>query len=83
VEAPRNGHAPGGVEEANSAVEVPSLDEAGLVDLARSGDHEAFAQLVQQHADLAFRTAYLCCGTATRLALSGDTAAVLRVTAAG
>ena len=42
----------------------PLDDEAELVDRARRGDEEAYAELVQRHADLAFRTAYLICGSA-------------------
>ena len=42
----------------------PLDDEAELVDRARRGDEEAYAELVQRHADVAFRTAYLVCGSA-------------------
>jgi RNA polymerase sigma-70 factor (ECF subfamily) len=45
-------------------VEGRPLDEAELVDRARRGDHEAYAELVQRHADLAFRTAYVICASA-------------------
>lgn len=42
----------------------PLDDEAQLVDRARRGDEEAYAELVQRHAELAFRTAYLVTGSA-------------------
>jgi RNA polymerase sigma factor (sigma-70 family) len=42
----------------------PLDDEAELVDRARRGDEEAYAELVQRYADLAFRTAYLVTGSA-------------------
>jgi RNA polymerase sigma factor (sigma-70 family) len=42
----------------------PLDDEAELVDRARRGDEEAYTQLVQRHAGLAFRTAYLITGSA-------------------
>jgi RNA polymerase sigma-70 factor (ECF subfamily) len=45
-------------------VEGRPLDEAELVDRARRGDQEAYAELVQQHAQVAFRTALLLCGSA-------------------
>jgi RNA polymerase sigma-70 factor (ECF subfamily) len=45
-------------------VEGRPLDEAELVDRARRGDQEAYAELVQQHAQVAFRTALLVCGSA-------------------
>jgi RNA polymerase sigma-70 factor (ECF subfamily) len=47
-----------------ATVEGRPLDEAELVDRARRGDQEAYAELVQRHADLAFRAAYLICGSA-------------------
>ena len=42
----------------------PLDDEADLVDRARRGDEEAYAELVQRHAEVAFRAAYLVCGSA-------------------
>ena len=42
----------------------PLDDEAQLVDRARRGDEEAYAELVQRHADLAFHTALLITGSA-------------------
>jgi RNA polymerase sigma factor (sigma-70 family) len=42
----------------------PLDDEAQLVDRAQRGDEEAYGELVQRHADLAFRTAYLITGSA-------------------
>ncbi|TMB93136.1 MAG: sigma-70 family RNA polymerase sigma factor, partial [Chloroflexi bacterium] len=40
------------------------MDEAELVARATRGDEEAYAELVQRHADIAFRTAYLITGSA-------------------
>jgi RNA polymerase sigma factor (sigma-70 family) len=45
-------------------VEVRPLDDAELADRARRGDEEAYAELVQRHADIAFRTAWAICGSA-------------------
>ncbi|HEV7677042.1 MAG TPA: RNA polymerase sigma factor [Candidatus Dormibacteraeota bacterium] len=45
-------------------MEVRPLDDAELADRARRGDEEAYAELVQRHADLAFRTAWAICGSA-------------------
>ncbi len=42
----------------------PLDDDAELVDRARRGDEEAYAELVHRHAEVAFRTAYLVCGSA-------------------
>ena len=39
-------------------------DTTPLVDRARRGDDEAYAELMQRHADLAFRTAWLITGSA-------------------
>jgi DNA-directed RNA polymerase specialized sigma24 family protein len=46
-------------------VEGRPLDEAELIARARRGDEEAYAALVTQHSDIAFRTAYLVTGSAT------------------
>jgi RNA polymerase sigma factor (sigma-70 family) len=46
-------------------VEGRPLDEAELIARARRGDEEAYAALVAQHSDIAFRTAYLVTGSAT------------------
>lgn len=40
------------------------LDDAELVERARQGDANAYAELVRRYEDLAFRTAYLVTGTA-------------------
>jgi len=38
--------------------------EAELVERARRGDHAAYGDLVRLHEDVAFRTAYVICGSA-------------------
>jgi RNA polymerase sigma factor (sigma-70 family) len=45
-------------------VEGRPLDEAELIDRARRGNEEAYAELVTRNADIAFRTAYLITGSA-------------------
>jgi RNA polymerase sigma-70 factor (ECF subfamily) len=45
-------------------VEGRPLEEQEIVARARAGDGDAFSLLVQQHQDLAFRTAYLILGEA-------------------
>ena len=39
------------------------LDETGLVELARRGDLRAWETIVRAHQGIAFRTAYLLCGS--------------------
>ncbi len=39
-------------------------DEAELVERARNGDHDAYASLVREHEQVAFRVAYLVVGSA-------------------
>ena len=46
-------------------VEGRPLDESELVERARSGDHEAYAELVHAYQAIAFRTAFLIAGGAT------------------
>jgi RNA polymerase sigma factor (sigma-70 family) len=46
-------------------VEGRPLDEADLIARARRGDEEAYAALVTQYSDFAFRTAYLITGSAS------------------
>ena len=41
----------------------PLTSEAELVERARRGDGDAFDQLVRAHQDIAFRTAWLVCGS--------------------
>jgi RNA polymerase sigma factor (sigma-70 family) len=45
-------------------VEGRPLDESGLVERARRGDHDAYAELVHAYQGIAFRTAYLIAGSA-------------------
>jgi DNA-directed RNA polymerase specialized sigma24 family protein len=44
-------------------VSRPLTSEAELVRRARGGDGAAFDQLVRAHQDIAFRTAWLVCGS--------------------
>jgi RNA polymerase sigma factor (sigma-70 family) len=46
-------------QEPTLGVEGPPLEEPDLIARARGGDSAAFAQLVQQYEELAFRTAFL------------------------
>ena len=46
-------------------VEGRPLDETELVERARRGDHEAYAELVHAYQAIAFRTAFLIAGGAT------------------
>ena len=46
-------------EPALRSVPAPRPDEADLVERARDGDHHAFAELVRDHEEIAFRVAYL------------------------
>jgi len=46
-------------------VEGRPLDEPDLIARARRGDEEAYAALVTQYSDFAFRTAYLITGSAS------------------
>jgi RNA polymerase sigma-70 factor, ECF subfamily len=46
-------------EPALRGLPVPPPDEAELVERARHGDHDAYAQLVRDHEDAAFRVAYV------------------------
>src|SRR2546429_1118057 len=45
-------------------VEGRPLDESELVERARRGDHDAYAELVHAYQGIAFRTAYLIAGGA-------------------
>jgi RNA polymerase sigma factor (sigma-70 family) len=45
------------------AVAAGDSGEAGLVVAARGGDERAYARLLQRHQDVAFRAAYLVCGS--------------------
>jgi RNA polymerase sigma factor (sigma-70 family) len=45
-------------------VEVRPLDDGTLIERARAGDAGAYEELVRQHSDIAFRTAYLFTGSA-------------------
>jgi RNA polymerase sigma factor (sigma-70 family) len=45
-------------------VEGRPTDDADLVERARQGDVDAYGELVEMHSDLAFRTAFLVCGSA-------------------
>src|SRR5439155_1168221 len=56
----RNPNASPGVGPA--VVDRP-LDETGLVELARRGDLRAWETIVRAHQGIAFRTAYLLCGS--------------------
>jgi len=57
---------PSGVSQQNPTLrlEGPPLEDPALVARARAGDSSAFAQLVQQYQELAFRTAFLIAGDA-------------------
>jgi RNA polymerase sigma factor (sigma-70 family) len=46
-------------EPALRGLPVPPPDEAELVERARRGDHDAYAQLVRNHEEAAFRVAYV------------------------
>jgi RNA polymerase sigma-70 factor, ECF subfamily len=46
-------------EPALRSVPEPPRDEAELVERARDGDHDAFAELVREHERVAFRVAYV------------------------
>lgn len=41
----------------------PLTSEAELIERARRGDGDAFDQLVRAHQDIAFRAAWLVCGS--------------------
>jgi RNA polymerase sigma factor (sigma-70 family) len=45
-------------------VEGRPTEDAGLVERARQGDVDAYGELVEMYSDLAFRTAFLVCGSA-------------------
>lgn len=49
----------------NRAVEGRPLDESDLVERARRGDHQAYAELVHAYQGIAFRTAFLLTGGAS------------------
>jgi RNA polymerase sigma factor (sigma-70 family) len=53
------------VQKPTLRVKGPPLEEPDLITRARAGDSTAFAQLVQQHEELAFRTAFLITGDAS------------------
>jgi RNA polymerase sigma factor (sigma-70 family) len=46
-------------EPALRGLPVPPPEEAELVERARRGDHDAYAQLVREHEEIVFRVAYL------------------------
>jgi RNA polymerase sigma-70 factor (ECF subfamily) len=58
---PGNAAAPTGVVQ---AVPVTGRDDAELIALAQRGDVHAYEQLVERHADVAFRVACVVCGNA-------------------
>jgi RNA polymerase sigma-70 factor (ECF subfamily) len=59
-----------------SGVGDPAAGERALVDAAREGDTDAYAELVARHQGIAFRAAYLVCGSAADAEEAGQDAFV-------
>ena len=57
-------------EPALRGLPVPSPEEAELVERARRGDHDAYAQLVREHEEIVFRVAYLIVRSAVDAAMA-------------